>query len=54
MSKEMTVSDVIARALTLPVRSKIYAYEQGLDCAKNGANDTYEKDIPKKHNWECL
>ena len=35
----LTVSDVIARALTLPVRSKEYAYKQGFDCGNNGAND---------------
>ncbi len=40
MSKEMTVSDVIARALTPPVRSTTYAYKQGFDCGKNGANTT--------------
>lgn len=34
----LTVSDLIARALTLPVRSTSYAYDHGFDCGVNGAD----------------
>lgn len=33
-----TVSDIAARVLTLPTRSKQYAYDHGFDCGVYGAN----------------